>query len=81
VFICVHLWINPKDHTLKFHRIPGLEHLSDKEYQKHMFRKGEERRLELVKQRREEGLGFVGKENLKKNKPGTRAKNPKKIFL
>jgi hypothetical protein len=43
-----------------------------------MFRKVEARRLELVKQRREEGLGFVGKENLKNTEPGTRARNPKK---
>jgi REP element-mobilizing transposase RayT len=67
-----------EEYTLKFHRIPGLEHLNNKEYQKLMYRKVEERRLEIVKERRDEGLGFVGKENLKKTEPGTRARNPKK---
>jgi REP element-mobilizing transposase RayT len=67
-----------EEYTLKFHRIPGLEHLSDKEYQKHMFKKVEERRLELVNERREEGLGFVGKENLKNTELGTSARSPKK---
>jgi REP element-mobilizing transposase RayT len=67
-----------EEYTLKYERIPGLEHLSRKEYIKYISDKVEERRLEIVKERREEGKGFVGKENLKKTKPGTRAKNPKK---
>ncbi len=73
--------INIKDYTdtysLKFSRIPGYGHLSGKEYVKLLSERLEEKRSRLVRERREEGKGFVGRLNLLKTRPGTRAKNPK----
>ncbi len=66
-----------EEYTLKFHKIPGLEHLPHKEYIKLLSTSVEQRRLEIVKERREENQGFAGRENLLKTKPGTRARNPK----
>jgi REP element-mobilizing transposase RayT len=67
-----------KEYTLKFERIPGLEHLTRKEYSKYIYQKVEEKRFELVKERRESGKGYVGREALLKTVSGTRARNPKK---
>lgn len=64
--------------VLKYERIPGYEHLSQKEYAKLMQEKFEDRRLKIVKIRRQEGLGFLGKEKLLNTIPGTPAKNPKR---
>ncbi len=73
--------VNIKDYTttytLKFAKIPGYEHLNYKEYAKQLLEKLEEKRSKIVKDRKEEGKGFVGRQGLLKTKPGTRAKNPK----
>jgi len=73
--------VNIKDyttiHTLKFNKIPGYEDLSHKDYVRLLLKKVEERQSELIRIRHEEGKGFVGREELLKTKPGTRAKNPK----
>lgn len=66
---------------LKYDRLPGYEHLSQKDYATLMYRKFEERRLEIVKDRRAKGKGFMGKEALLQVVPGTRANSPKKSTI
>ena len=63
--------------TLKYERLPGYEHLSQKQYALLMQKKLEERRIAVVKKRIESGLGFLGPEELLKICPGTRPKNTK----
>ena len=65
-------------HTLEFKRLPGYEHLSQKEYRELMLKKLEERRQELVRERKEKGLGFLGREALLKVVPGSKPKTTKK---
>jgi len=65
-------------YILKYPRLPGYEHLTQKEYSNLMHQKLEERRIEIVRQRLAEGKGFVGREKLLQVVPGTPAKNPKK---
>lgn len=62
---------------LEYARLPGYENLSRKEYVDLMNRKLEERRLKIVEDRRNRGLGFVGREKLLKVKRGTLPKNTK----
>jgi len=66
-----------QDVTLEYTRLPGYEHLSQKEYAKLMHEKLEGRRLELVAKRYKEGLGFAGRDNLLKTPRGARPKNTK----
>jgi hypothetical protein len=63
--------------TLKYERLPGYENLTQKEYAKLMHQKLEEKRVKIVQERFDQGLGFVGRENLLKVKTGSRARNPK----
>ena len=64
--------------TLKYDRLPGYEHLTQREYALLMSKKLEEYRIAAIKKREAEGtFGFAGKEYLKSVVPGTRAKNPK----
>lgn len=63
--------------TLQYERIPGYEHLSQKEYAKLMLDKLERRRAAIVEKRLAQGLGFVGREGLLKLKPGSSPKNTK----
>lgn len=65
-------------HVLKYQRLPGYEHLSQAEYAKMMLRKLEERRIKIVKERLEKGLGFAGVEVLLNILPGSIPKNSKK---
>jgi len=58
-------------YELQYTRLPGYEHLSQKEYELLMREKLEERRLEIVRNRREEGKGFAGREALLKTVPGS----------
>ena len=62
---------------LKYQRLPGYEHLSQKEYALLMHQKLEVRRQEIVRQRLKAGLGFMGPERLKKVRPGSRPLNTK----
>lgn len=62
---------------LQYERLPGYEHLTQKEYAHLMMQKLEERRLAIVAERRAKGLGFVGREKLLKVKPGSPSKSPK----
>lgn len=52
--------------TLNYDRLPGYEHLPQKEYAKLMLRELEARRSEIVKKRKAAGLGFLGREKLLK---------------
>ena len=65
-------------YTLKFSKLPGNEHLNHKEYKKKMLAKLEEKRQAIVKERKKEGKGFLGRKKILGTKPGSRAKNPKK---
>ena len=73
--------LTPKDftdeYTLKYDRIPGYEHISQKEYSKLMHQKLETRRAEIVRTKLAEGKTFLGRQALLKVIPGTPAKNPK----
>jgi len=62
---------------LHYERLPGYEQLSKKEYVKLMHRKLEERRLAIVRERKNRGLGFVGREKLKMTPAGVAARRPK----
>ena len=63
---------------LKFERLPGYEHLTQEQYAELMYAKLEVKRQEAVALRRAKGLGFVGPDRLKRIKPGTPARKPKK---
>ena len=70
-----------KDYTdtveLEYTRIPGYEHLSQRDYAHLMEKKLEERRVKIVNERRAKGLEFLGREKLLKIKRGSRPKNTK----
>ncbi len=51
---------------LEYERLPGYEELSQKEYSVLMHEKLEKRRVEIVRKRKLNGLGFAGKEALLK---------------
>lgn len=65
-------------HILKFERLPGYEHLSQKEYRKVMLGKIEARRHEIVAAWKAIGHKFMTKEELRRIKPGSLPVNPKK---
>ena len=62
---------------LQYERLPGYEHLSQKEYAHLMMRKLEDKRQAILEERAAEGLGFVGRENLLKAIPGSLPRNTK----
>jgi len=62
---------------LQYERLPGYEALSRKEYAHLMMKKLEARRVEIVAERIEKGLGFAGSENLKRTKPGAAPRSTK----
>ncbi len=57
--------------TLRYNRLPGYEHLTQKAYAKLMQEKLEARRLKIVAHRRKNGLGFAGQAALRAIKPGS----------
>ena len=63
--------------TLSYERLPGYEHMSQKEYEKMMLKKLEERRIEAIQTRRAAGFGYISPEKLKNQKPGALPKNTK----
>lgn len=63
--------------TLKYARLPGYEHLSQKEYATLMHKKLEEHRLAIVQDRLDKGLGFLGRENLLRAAAGSLPRNTK----
>ncbi len=56
---------------MEFKRLPGYEHLTQREYKKLMLKKPEERRLELVQERKAKGIGFLTREQLLNTVPGS----------
>lgn len=72
---------SPKDYeesyTLNFARLPGYEHLSQREYLKIMEEKVEKRRCEMIRERLAEGGGFAGRELLEQMTPGDKPQNTK----
>jgi hypothetical protein len=65
-------------YTLKYRRLPGYEHLSQRQYATLMLKKLEEKRVQLVKQRRAAGLGFATDKQLVATKPGSLPRSTKK---
>lgn len=65
-------------HTLKYERLPGYEHLSQKEYAELMHKKLEERRVKIVAERLAKGLGFLGRDALLRIQPGATPKSTKR---
>jgi hypothetical protein len=63
---------------LKYERIPGYEHLSQREYAELMHKKLEERRQKIVFERKLQGLGFAGKQVLKNIPCGSLPRRTKK---
>jgi REP element-mobilizing transposase RayT len=75
--------VNIKDfttvYTLKYKRLPGYEHLSQKEYKDLMLQKLELYRQEILAERWRQGkTEFLGPEALLETVPGTPAKKSKK---
>jgi len=67
-----------KIYTLEYQRLPGYENLSQTDYKKMMYKKLEERRQLVLKERIAQGkTSFVGVEGLLAMVPGTPALNPK----
>ena len=62
---------------LKFARIPGYDHLTQRQYALMLTKKLEERRQVIVAERLAKGLGFLGPELLKQVIPGSKPKNTK----
>lgn len=66
--------VNIKDYiemvTLEYSRLPGYEHLSQKEYSKLMHEKLETKRLEIVRYRHLKGKTFLGRGKVGKIKAG-----------
>ena len=68
-------------YNLEYDRLPGYEHLSQKEYKKLMLKKLEERRLKLATAWKAKGHIFPGKEFLLKVRAGSKPKTTKKSTL
>jgi hypothetical protein len=58
-------------YTLNYKRLPGYEHLPQREYALMMEHKLEERRQKIVAQRTAQGLRFMGPEKLRQVIPGS----------
>jgi hypothetical protein len=73
--------ISIKDYTdvykLRYTRLPGYEHLSQKAYAKLMYKELEERRQKIVQERYKEGLGFAGPTALRAVIAGSKPKSTK----
>ena len=68
-------------HLLLYERIPGYEHMSQKDYAEMMLKKYEERRIKLVAEHLAEGKSFMGREALRKVVPGSLPHNTKKSTI
>lgn len=67
--------------SLEYQRLPGYEHLSQKQYARLMNKKLESRRKKLVAERYNHGKGFVGRRKLLLTKRGARPKSTKTSTL
>ena len=59
-------------HTLAYSRLPGYEHLSQKDYLSMMIKELEERRVKLVEERSAAGQGFATPAKLREQRPGAK---------
>ena len=79
--MCSNKKVKISDYTtiyeLKFKRIPGYEHLSQRQYALLLEKKLEERRQVIVKKRLAEGKGFATKDQLKQIPQGSKPKSTK----
>ena len=66
------------EYRFKYQRLPGYEHLSQREYKKLMLGKYEERRKKIVAEYLARGHRFLNSAELKKVRPGSLPKNTKK---
>ena len=64
-------------YKLKYSKLPGYEHLSQKEYGEKLRRVFEAERIKVVLEREKSGKGFVGRERLRATRVGSRPKNTK----
>ena len=62
---------------MKYARLPGYENLSQSEYRELMLKKFEARRQEILKSRKEKGLGFATREQLLQTVPGSKPRSTK----
>lgn len=67
--------------TLKYERLPGYEHLTQREYAKLMHEELERRRAKIVRERYAQGKGFMGREALLNVRPGSVPKKTKQSNL
>lgn len=67
--------------TLEYERLPGYEHLTQREYAKLMLKKLEERRLAIVKERYAKKLGFAGQAALLQTPRGAPPRSTKRSSL
>lgn len=65
-------------YTLKYERLPGYEHLSQKEYRKLMLEKYEKRRVAIVEEYMRKGHKFLTREELLSVEPGALPRTTKK---
>lgn len=65
-------------YPIVFKRLPGYEHLSQKEYRKLLLKEYEKRRLAIIKEFDEKGYKWPSVESLKRTKSSDKAKNPKR---
>lgn len=67
-----------KTYSLRYTRLPGYEHYSQRDYKKLMYQKLESRRMEVVAQKKASGHNFLTKDQLRKTPPGSCPRNTKK---
>lgn len=65
-------------YRLSYDRLPGYEHLSQKDYRLLMLRKLEARRIKIINELKAAGHRFLTQKELRAVTPGTPAKNPKR---
>ena len=65
---------------LKYERLPGYEHLGQKDYAKLMYEKLENRRQAIIAERNSKGLSFMGKAALLKVRRGAQPKSTKTSY-
>jgi REP element-mobilizing transposase RayT len=66
-----------KEHLLEFSVLPGCADMIPEEYNKYLLGKLESRRVELIKKRTDDGLGFAGPEVLKHTRAGSKPRSTK----
>jgi REP element-mobilizing transposase RayT len=65
------------NHTLKITRLPGLQHLTHKQYIEKVETLVAQRKSEIITERRSKGLEFLGEKNLTSQKAGEKPRSTK----